>query len=87
MAPEAQLEEIKNSYLTYVEQEEEAPESQNAVEISSCFNNMFKQSVVESVDMAKSCVGCGKKQGLQKQVEISKLSHYIGVQIDKANPR
>ena len=35
--------------------------------------------------MQKACVGCSKKSGLQKTVEISRLSPYIAVQVEKAD--
>jgi len=48
---------------------------------------MYRQQVVEPEQMPKACVGCGKKAGLQKSVEIHKLSQYIGVQVDKSDSK
>lgn len=33
--------------------------------------------------MKEKCAGCGKKAGLQKTVEIGRLSQFVGVQVAK----
>jgi hypothetical protein len=48
MAPEAQLDDVRNSYLEYIEQDQQhADEDAAAVDISQCFNTMCKQTIVE----------------------------------------
>lgn len=65
MAPEAQLDDVRNSYLEYIElDQQKADEDAAAVDISQCFNTMCKQTILEPEFMTKSCFGCGKKAGL-----------------------
>ena len=33
--------------------------------------------------MSKACVGCSKKVGLQKTVEIVRLGPYVAIQVEK----
>lgn len=87
MCPEAQLEEGRRNYLDHIETEIVEPEEPKIVELLTCFNNMCKQAIVEPDEMKRKCEGCGKKAGLQKTVEIGKLSQYVGVVVNKSNPK
>ena len=48
---------------------------------------MCRQTIVEPLEMNKSCVGCGKKAGLQRSIEIGRLSQYVAVIVDKNEPK
>ena len=86
MAPEAQLEDVRNSYIKYIEEDVVQEEEQTVVEVISCISKMCKQTVIEPTEMVKACIGCGKKAGLQKSVEIGRLSQYVGIVVDKSDP-